>query len=199
MTELDINYIAENYAKMSDQELERVATMDGHGLRPEVLKILEQEIKKRNLNPAFLNVAIAQNKEYTVSEIENYSKILRALPCPICGDTLTRLNGTVSHTVKSFIIFTSYGTEPTIACPSCLDEKNNNAIVSTALLGWWGFPWGLLKTPLYIYRNIKAKTQNKVDHSNDTLLSYTLGHIGEIEIYKNNKEKLNEIIRPKNN
>lgn len=61
-----------------------------------------------------------------------------------------------------------------------------------------GIPWGLLKTPLYIYRNIKAKTQNKVDHANDTLLSYTLGHIGEIETYKDNKEKLNEIIRPKN-
>lgn len=137
MADMGLNYIAENYAKMSDAELERVATTDAHGLRPEVFEIIEQEIKKRNLNPELLQSAIAQNKEYTVTEIENYSKLLRDLHCPICGDTSTKLNGTISHTVKSFIIFTSYGTEPTIACPGCLDKRNNNAILSTALLGWW--------------------------------------------------------------
>ena len=34
---------------MSDVELERIATTDAHGLRLEVFEIIEQEIKKRNL------------------------------------------------------------------------------------------------------------------------------------------------------
>ena len=66
MAEIDLNYIAENYSKISDEELERIATTDAHGLRPEVYKILEQEIKKRKLNPELLNGAVAQNKEFTM-------------------------------------------------------------------------------------------------------------------------------------
>jgi hypothetical protein len=195
--ELDINNIAEYYSKMRDQELIRVATQNAKGLRPEVFGIIENEIKKRNLNPDILKGALAQNKEYSIEEIENYSKLLRDLPCPICGNTDEKLNGTISHTVKSFIIFTTYGTEATIACPNCLDKKNNNAMISTLLLGWWGLPWGVFKTPIYIYRNYKAKQENRIDTSNNTLLSYTLRHIGEIETYKTDNEKLKEIIKSK--
>jgi hypothetical protein len=196
---MDIKRIEENYQRMSDSEIIRIATTDARGLRPEVFGIIENEIKKRNLNPNILQGAIAQNKEYSLSEVEQYSKLLRGLPCPICGNTHEKLNGTVSHTVKSFIFFTTYGTEPTIACPNCLDKKNDDAILSTALLGWWGVPWGLFKTPVYIYRNYMAKKDNRLDTSNNTLLSYTLGNIGEIETYKDNKEKLQEIIKRRKN
>jgi hypothetical protein len=120
---MDIKRIEENYQRMSDSEIIRIATTDARGLRPEVFGIIENEIKKRNLNPNILQGAIAQNKEYSLSEVEQYSKLLRGLPCPICGNTHEKLNGTVSHTVKSFIFFTTYGTEPTIACPDCLDKK----------------------------------------------------------------------------
>lgn len=195
---MDIKDIEENYERMSDDEIIRVATTNAHGLRPEVFGIIENEINKRNLNPDILKGAIAQNKEYTVEEIEAYSKLLRDLPCPICEKYEEKLNGTVAHKVKSFIFFTSSQTELTIACPDCLDKKNNDAMLSTALLGWWGIPWGLFKTPAYIYRNIKAKTNNRLDYSNDALLSYTLGVIGEIETYKDNRDELKKIIRPRN-
>ena len=191
---MDIKRIEENYQRMSDDQIIKIATTDARGLRPEVYGIIENEINKRNLNPNILQGAIAQNKEHSLAEVEQYSKLLRDLPCPICGNTHEKLNGTISHTVKSFIIFTTYGTEPTIACPDCLDKKNDDAILSTALLGWWGVPWGFFKTPIYIYRNYKAKKDNRLDTSNNTLLSYTLGNIGEIETYKDDKEKLKNII-----
>ena len=138
-----------------------------------------------------------QNRQYTIEEIEAYAMLLRNLPCPVCNDTSSGLNGTLSHTVKSFILFTTSRAEPTVGCPDCLDKQNDNAILSTALLGWWGFPWGLIKTPVYIYRNIKAKKQNRSDYPNDVLLAYTLENIGEIETYKDDREKLKRIIQPK--
>ena len=196
---MDIKRIEENYQRMSDNDIIRIATTDARGLRPEVFGIIENEIKKRNLDPNILQGAIAQNKEYSLAEVEQYSKLLRNLPCPICGNTHEKLNGTISHTVKSFIIFTTYGTEPTIACPDCLDKKNDDAILSTALLGWWGVPWGFFKTPVYIYRNFKAKKENRLDTSNNALLSYTLRNIGEIETYKDNNEKLCNIIKTRKN
>lgn len=197
MAELNLKRIEEHYARMSDDELERIVTTSAHGLRPEVFPIIEHEIKKRNLNPDLFKGALAQNKEYTIEEIESYSHLLSVLPCPKCGNTNEKLNGTISYTVISYLIFSSFRREPFIACPDCLNKINNNAIISTALLGWWGFPWGFLKTPVYIYRNFKAKSQNRIDRPNDTMLSFTLAKVGEIEAFKDNQQKLKEIIQPK--
>ena len=195
--ELDINNIAEYYSRMSDQELVRVSTQDARGLRPEVFAIIEKELKKRNLNPDILKGAMAQNREYTSEELESYAGRLRELACPLCGSKEQKLNGTIAHTIMSFLVITSYKTESVIACPPCLDKKNDSALMSSALLGWWGIPWGLLKTPTYIYRNIKAKQQNHMINSNDALLSFTLSNIGLIETFGHDKNKLAELIRSK--
>lgn len=197
--EISFGDLQAKYADMSDYELERIATRDARGLRPEVFGIIEAELKRRKLSPDILKGALAQNRQYTIEEIENYSDLLRNLPCPVCGNADDQLNGTIAYTVKSFIIFTSYHKAPAIACPSCLDKKNNSAMVSTILLGWWGIPWGILKTPLYIYRNWKAKKQNRMDYANDVLLSYTRAHVGRIEAYRNDRDKLKQIIQPERN
>ena len=194
---MDIKEIEKHYERISDDELIRIATTNACGLRPEVFGIIENEIKKRNLDLNILEGALAQNKEYDIEEIEAYSELLRVLPCPICGRVDKKLNGTILHTVKSFIVFTVTNKELIIACPDCLDKKNDGATLTTALLGWWGIPFGLFQTPSYAYKNYKARKEHRLDISNDTLLSFTLRNIGEIETYKDNQEKLSEIIKIK--
>lgn len=191
----DLKDIAEHYAKKSDSDILHLATQNAAGLRPGVLEIIENEIQKRNLDPNLLEGAKAQNRVYSFEEINELSQKLRSLPCPVCGSTAAKLNGTILHTVKSFIFFSSFRKEPIIACPDCLDKKNQEAIVSTALLGWWGIPWGILKTPIYIYHNSKAKKENRVGASNGTLLGFTQQHVGQIETYKNDTEKLKQILK----
>ena len=137
--------------------------------------------------------------QYTVTEIEDYAGMLVQLPCPICDRTTQPLNGTIAYTVKSFIAYTQMRKKVFIACPDCLTKKNNQAIVISALLGWWGFPWGLIKTPQYIYYNVKAKKENKGKHPNNTLLAFAFRNAQEIEVNKNNPEKLKDIIKPKKN
>ncbi len=192
---MDLKDIEKNYERKSDEEIIRIATTDAYGLRPEVYAIIENELKKRNLDHKIIGGVIAQNKEYTKDELEVYSNNLRNLPCPICGDEYSKLNATISHTVASFIVFSTYSAKLTIACPNCLNQRNNNAMLSTAFLGWWAPSAAIFKTPLYIYRNYKAKKQNNISNANDTLLSFTLAKIGEIEVYKNDREKLKEIIK----
>lgn len=136
-------------------------------------------------------------KQYSLEEIQNYADLVRQLPCPVCHRTTQPLNGTIIYTVKSFLVLTYSRKKPIIACPDCLNKKNNLAILTTSLLGWWGFPWGLIKTPQYIYDNVRAKKKNKSNHPNDVLLSLTFRNVHEIEVNKNNPEKLKEIIKAK--
>ena len=191
----DLKDIAENYSRKTDSELIHIALEKAQGLRSGVLEIIENEIKKRNLNPNILEGAKAQNREYSLEEITELSQKLRSLPCPLCGSKIAKLNGTIMHTAKSFIVFSFFRKEPIIGCPDCLDKKNQESIISTSLLGWWGIPWGILKTPFYIYNNFKSKKQNRIAESNETLLSFTLENIGHIVTYKEDSEKLKQIIK----
>lgn len=136
-------------------------------------------------------------KQYSVEDVHSYARMIQELPCPVCQGVRQKLNATVAYKVKSIIFLTSSKKKPIIACPTCLNKKNNRAMIITALLGWWGIPWGLIKTPQYLYLNIQAKKQNNAVQPNDVLLSLTLRHIKEIEANINNAEKLKEIIKPK--
>ncbi|MDI1255146.1 MAG: hypothetical protein PSV16_03515 [Flavobacterium sp.] len=198
MAGFDLDDIAKHYAKMSDSDIIRIATQEAKGLRPEVFGIIENEVAKRNLNADIMKGAAAQKKKYTVGELEKYAEQLRNIACPICNQTQKKLNGTVLYTVKSFLIVSTFSKKPLIACPDCLDKKNNDSITSTMLLGWWGIPWGILRTPFYIYNNIKIKKENHSQKANGTLLSYTLANIGEIETYFENPMQLQKIITVKN-
>jgi DNA-directed RNA polymerase subunit RPC12/RpoP len=194
MAEIDINQIAKNYAAKEDFEIERIASSNAYGLRPEVYLILENEIKKRNLNPNLLEGAKAQNKEYSKEEIIEFSNYLRNLSCPNCNSKISKLNGTTLFVIKSFIIFSIKDIKRVIACPNCLDKKSNKAILTSSLMGWWGFPNGIFTTPSYIFKNWRSKKQNRFQKHNDTLLEFTLSNIGYIESYKNDNEKLKTLI-----
>jgi hypothetical protein len=61
-----------------------------------------------------------------------------------------------SHRVYSLLFMTSWKSIPEICCRSCGVKRQVGGAVFSALLGWWGFPWGLIMTPVQIVRNIKA-------------------------------------------
>jgi len=75
--------------------------------------------------------------------------------CPKCGG-----NGPVDvhvhHRVWSAIALTSWRSKPSICCRPCGMRSQLGATLFSAVLGWWGFPWGVLITPLQIGRNIVA-------------------------------------------
>lgn len=192
---MDLRAIEKNYDRMSDSKLIEVITTNAQGIQPEVFGIIENEIRKRNLDPNLLNAIIAQNEHHSLEDIYRHSELLRDLPCPICDNSRDKLNGTVCYTIKSIIITTFTATKIVIACPDCLDKQNRKAITSCSLLGWWGIPFGILKTPVYIYRNLKAKDENRTSDSNGALLSFTAEHIGQIKAFENNPEKLKNLIR----
>jgi hypothetical protein len=193
-TGIDIQFVRETYKKLTDQELIRVVTQDAYGLTPEALEVVKEEIKSRNLDPNIIKGLDAQQKTYTVEEIDEYCELIRSLPCPITGSIENKLNGTMTAEVMSFILFTQYKRKIVIGSPQALDKENNSALIKTVLLGWWGFPWGPIRTIQAILKNVKNQKTNWLDTPNDYLRSFVLSKIGEIETYKGNQEKLRQII-----
>jgi hypothetical protein len=191
---LDIQFVRENYQKKTDEELIQAATTDAVGLTPEALEVVKEEIIRRKLDTSIVKGLEAQNKSYTIEEIDQYCNIIRQLNCPNCGISHTPLNATMTSEVMSFILFTQWHQKLEVGCPSCLDKANENALTKTALLGWWGIPWGFIRTIQAIGQNVKNKKTNHSNTPNDFLRSYALSKIGELETYKDNKEKLQQII-----
>jgi hypothetical protein len=62
----------------------------------------------------------------------------------------------MKHTVWSAFVLTQWRSTPIICCESCGTKAKLGALAFTSLFGWWGFPWGLIFTPMQIARNLQA-------------------------------------------
>ena len=75
--------------------------------------------------------------------------------CPRCGGA-GPVDVHKAHQVWSALFMTSWSSKPVLSCKSCATKRQLGGIVFSGVLGWWGFPWGLVMTPLQIARNIGA-------------------------------------------
>ncbi len=78
-----------------------------------------------------------------------------------------------------------------------MDKANNNALTTSLALGWWGIPWGIIRTIQAINQNLKSKKTNDSIEPNDYLRNFVLTKVGQFETYRNDKEKLQRIISEK--
>jgi hypothetical protein len=59
-----------------------------------------------------------------------------------------------SHLVWSALVLTSWSSRPRVCCRSCGIKSQLGYAALDMLIGWWGFPWGLIMTPVQVGRNI---------------------------------------------
>lgn len=59
-----------------------------------------------------------------------------------------------SYLVWSAFVITSWQSRPQVCCSACgIKSKLGGALLS-AVFGWWGFPWGIIATPIQVTRNV---------------------------------------------
>jgi hypothetical protein len=85
--------------------------------------------------------------------IDEHVQQTHAGPCPKCQGP-GPVDVHTSHTVWSALLITSWRSRPEVCCSGCGTKAKLLASLSSAALGWWGFPWGLLATPVQITRNL---------------------------------------------
>jgi hypothetical protein len=98
-------------------------------------------------------------------------------PCPKCGGS-GPIDVFTAHQVWSAVLLTSWKSVPGVSCRSCGTKSQLGGLVISLLFGWWGFPWGLIMTPVQITRNIVGMTR-KVD---STRPSEELARIARIHL-----------------
>jgi hypothetical protein len=186
----DIEQLKTTYKNLSDDKLTRLAITEAASLRPEALDLLKAEIKNRGLDEGIMNGVNVQLADLSNLAIDDYIALIRNQPCPVCSSTAAQLNAVVIGSVKSFIILTQYKKKLMVACPSCLQQANQKATSSTALMGWWGLPWGIIRTSQALFRNIKTNKVIRTDEPSDTLLSFVKTNVGVIESVRKNNQSL---------
>lgn len=73
--------------------------------------------------------------------------------CPVCGGS-GPVDVHTSHEVWSLLLLTSWKSLPRISCRSCGVKRQLGGLLFSLVAGWWGFPWGLLMTPVQIVKNV---------------------------------------------
>ncbi|MGN8072744.1 hypothetical protein [Mucilaginibacter sp. 22184] len=194
-----LEQLAITYKNLPADKLIRLAVTDAAGLRPEALELLKAEIKGRGLDDGILRGIDVQLNHIDDSQLNNYLALVRNQACPTCGDQSQQLNAVLSTTVISAIIFTHYKKAFSIGCPTCLKRANQKATLKTALLGWWGLPWGIIRTPQALISNTKTNKRINTGEPTPILVDFIKNNIGIIESIKNNDQSLQVMLTNLNN
>lgn len=60
------------------------------------------------------------------------------------------------YEVWSAAVLTRWTTKQQLSCRSCATKRQLGGTAFSLVLGWWGFPWGLILTPVQVTRNVIA-------------------------------------------
>lgn len=74
--------------------------------------------------------------------------------CSCCGKTTAQPRYAIFFEVKSYIFQTTRSAIQGIFCSRCAEKKAFKATAVTWILGWWGFPWGLIYSLQAIFTNM---------------------------------------------
>lgn len=78
---------------------------------------------------------------------------LHAGSCPKCGGP-GPVDVHTSYRVWSALVMTSWQNLAAVSCRRCGNKARLKSACISAVAGWWGVPWGLVMTPIYVIRNL---------------------------------------------
>lgn len=189
--------LRQNYARLTDVKIFKLATQDTDSLTPEAKEILQEELEKRGVTKSVDQLIDLQKHKPTEDNILHYCRLLQNLPCPKCKQTTTALNGTTIYNTAGLFFIGHYEERIEVACPTCLDKKNYGAMLSSAIMGWWMIiPFGPYRTIKAILGNSNSISQNGLLQPNPSLQKFVQQNYTEIEMWADNTNELELLIKP---
>jgi hypothetical protein len=99
--------------------------------------------------------ALVVSREIPQEIVDRQVKEIHRGLCPKCNGQ-GPVDVHTSYRIYSLLLFTSWKSIPDICCRSCGIKGQVGSGIFSLLLGWWGFPWGFLMTPVQVVRNISG-------------------------------------------
>lgn len=129
----------------SDVLLDWLARND---LADEARAAIRQILSDRGYMPSDMPVGVSEDM------VRAHSLAIREGDCPECRRKGSVVEMRKEYWVWSALVLTRYGTRTRLACRDCGRSYNWKALGLSAVLGWWGFPFGVLITPYKIEANV---------------------------------------------
>ncbi|MFM8582239.1 MAG: hypothetical protein ACKOFW_12130 [Planctomycetaceae bacterium] len=89
------------------------------------------------------------------ADLDRELRGLQGAKCPEC-DGRGPLEVWHSYSIWSAVVLTRWSSRSDFCCRSCGRGHQWTGLLTSLVLGWWGFPWGVIMTPVQIYRNLSA-------------------------------------------
>ena len=74
-------------------------------------------------------------------------------PCPLCRRS-SPVDVYKAHYIWSLLVISSLSTRKYLCCRRCATMRQLFAFFGSGIVGWWGFPFGLIGTPVQLIRNL---------------------------------------------
>ena len=99
--------------------------------------------------------------QYDTIVVESHQTRASEIPpepivCSACGKVTAQPRYAIFYEVKSFIFVTTRTPIQAVFCSACAEKKALRATAITWVLGWWGFPFGLIYSPHAIFVNLRG-------------------------------------------
>lgn len=88
-----------------------------------------------------------------IDVVENQVRQIHRGPCPNCQGS-GPVDVHTSHRIYSALVYSSWSSIPKVCCRSCGIKSQIGNTIFSLVLGWWGFPWGFIMTPVQIGKNV---------------------------------------------
>jgi len=98
-------------------------------------------------------VVVRLAKQMPDDLVQEHILSVHAGNCPKCNGR-GPVDVHTSYRVWSALVLTSWSSRPRVSCRSCGRKQQASDAFFCFLFGWWGFPWGLILTPVQVTRNV---------------------------------------------
>jgi|LakMenEpi03Aug12_release.lakeMendotaPanAssembly.Ray.scaffolds.fasta_scaffold393306_2 hypothetical protein len=181
-----VEEIRKNYRNFDDGKIKEIA-LNPKGLRKEIIPILNEEIRNRNLDIQLIEWVNYETNKFEGLEKQNLLEKIAKLKCSLCLVN-SNLHAYRFNTIISSLVTITDKTENLIICDQCAKSKRLNTMLKTFFLGWWS-KRGIIATPFTLISDL-IKIFRKKSESKEILDEFIENNTGilRIIIEENNLE-----------
>ncbi|MEM1325267.1 MAG: hypothetical protein AAGI23_04895 [Bacteroidota bacterium] len=188
----DVNELRAHYRRFDDDRIKRIAEYESKGLREEVVPILIEEIKKRELGKQLITWIKAERRQLSSQELKALKAKVKECICELCQQN-RQLKGYRFRTLVGMIVGEVDYERILVVCEKCGKANRRNSAIRTSLFGWWSVR-GLLTTPFILIDKLKA--QIREEHQSDEIITtFIQENIGLITIGYDDKRVIQKLLK----